>query len=81
MKEHKPFRILVNDNTREVFFSADDNPWKRDRSENAYEQAIKLSMILRSVPNPTEILKEMAKHWAMLNEEEIKIEDTPRWEP
>lgn len=79
MKNHKPFRILVNDNTREVFFSADDNPWQRDGTKNAYEQAIKLSMILRSVPNPTEILREMAEYWAKINEDENEIKDTPRF--
>lgn len=59
-KSHKPFRLIVNRNTKEVFYSVDDKPFEKDSSKNAFDEAAKLTMVLRSVPEPAKILMELA---------------------
>jgi hypothetical protein len=61
MKNHKPFLIIVNDNTKEAFYSVDRQPIEKDEGKNAYAQACKLSMVLRSVPDPKKVLAHIAE--------------------
>lgn len=60
-ESHKPFRLIVNRNTKEVFYSIDNKPFETDSSPNSYEQASQLTMVLRSVNDPAEVLKQLAE--------------------
>ncbi len=60
MIDHKPFRLIVNRNNKEVFYSVGDKPFERDDSKSAYNHAAQLTMVLRTVPEPAKVLLEMA---------------------